>query len=105
MAVDIKVAQPVRVDLVLLIGFATVRFWIDGLKAHLAHQTMDSLVIDGMLQVMKSVFDTPYTVVRLIQMNLINQAHQQEVILADWLRFAVKTRTGNVQRLALLNPG
>ncbi len=44
--VNINIPQKIRVDLILRVSLAGIRFWCNGLNSHFAHQPLNPLTVD-----------------------------------------------------------
>ena len=77
--VDVEPAQQVGEHLVRVVRPTRIRPWIQGVHAHLAHQTLHASAVDEMAVVCKFIADAAAAVEGQAQMNPVHRPHQHVV--------------------------
>ena len=95
-----QVAKQVRINLVTLARLARAVPRIERLQAHLAHQTLHTLAVNCVSADFQLIPDPATAVERPLQINLVNLAHQHEVVVAGRSRLVVRARTRYLEQLA-----
>jgi len=98
---DLEAAQQVRVDDVLGVRLARLGLRRHRLQPHQAHQPLDALAIDLAPLAPKGIGQLAAAVERVLQVQLVDSAHQRELLGARGLGLVVQTGARYPQQLAL----
>ena len=100
-ALDVKIPQEVRIDLMARMPAAGAGLGIDGLKPHPAHESLDPLAVDRVTLPFQMQGHAPAPVKGRFEVLLVHQTHQVQICSLHVYRLVVEGRAADFEQSAL----
>ena len=97
---DRDAREQVGVDFMAATRRAGATFRVQRRHTHVAHQTLDALAIDRMPPSLQLISDPAAAVERKLEVDLVDQTHQDQVFVRHRTGAAVRRRAGHLKQLA-----
>ena len=97
---DRDAREQVGVDFMAATRRAGATFRVQRRHTHVAHQTLDALAIDRMPPRLQLISDPAAAVARKLEVDLVDQTHQDQVFVRHRTGAAVRRRAGHLKQLA-----
>ena len=94
--VNDKIPQPVRIDLVRLIGQAEVALRVPRCQIHRAYQTPDLLAVHPMTSILQPIADASTAIEGMFQVTAIDQRHPFELSIRNRLGHVIERRARQI---------